>query len=70
MTSASIDPRTRELILDLIRVAPLRPTEVLNNLIEKQQTSFQVRDALAVLLDTGVIEMGADRRLHMAEVAA
>lgn len=70
MTSASIDPRTRELIFDLIRTEPLRPSEVLRNLIAKQQTTTQVQDALAILLDTGEIEMGSDRRLHLAQVAA
>jgi hypothetical protein len=70
MTSASMDPRTRELILELIRVAPLRPTEILDSLMLKQQTPPQVRDTLAILLDTGVIEMGSDRRLHIAAVAA
>jgi len=70
MTSGSIDPRTRELILELIRVEPRRPTEILDSLMIKQQTLPQVRDALAMLLDTGVIEMGPDRRLHVAEAAA
>jgi len=66
----SIDHGTRELILELLRVEPRRPTEILENLTPKQQASAQVRDALAVLLDTGVIEMGADRRLHLAKAAA
>jgi hypothetical protein len=70
MTSASIDPRTRELILELIRQEPLRPTEILDNLMAEQLTLAQVQDTLAILLNTGVIEMGADRRLHVAQVAA
>ncbi len=70
MTSASIDPRTRQLILQLIQDQPLRPSELLQNLLEKQLTPSAIQDALAILLDTGVIEMGPDRRLHLAQVAA
>lgn len=70
MTSASIDSRTRDLILELIRLKPLLPTEILESLVKEQQTPRQVQDALAILLDTGVIEMGVDRRLHLAQVAA
>lgn len=70
MTAASIDPRAKQLILQVIQDESLRPTELVQNLLEKQLTPSAIQDALAVLLDTGVIEMGPDRRLHLAEVAA
>lgn len=70
MTSGSIDPGTRALILELIRAESLRPTQVLERLLKKDQKLTQVQDALAVLLDSGTIEMDEDRHLHMAGIAA
>ncbi len=70
MTYASIDARTRELILDLVRQEALQPTEILSKLMAKQLTFNQIQDALAILLDKGIIEMHSDRRLHISQVAA
>jgi hypothetical protein len=70
MTSASINPGTRKLILELLQTQAQTPTDLLHSLLEKQLSPNEIQDTLALLLDTGVIEMGADRRLHPAEVAA
>jgi hypothetical protein len=70
MTYASIDARTRELILDLVKEEALQPTEILTKLMAKQLTFNQIQDALAILLDKGIIEMHSDRRLHISQVAA
>lgn len=69
MTPSSIDPLTRQLVLELLAKEPLRPTEVLAKLLPKL-TPAQIQNNLALLLDTGEIEMGPDRRLHVAKVAA
>jgi len=70
MTYASIDARTRDLILELIKQEALQPTEVLSRLVAKQLTFNQIQDALAILLDKGIIEMHSDRRLHISQVPA
>ena len=70
MTPASIDPSTKQLVLDLLSNGPLRPTEVLEALLRNGLTPTHIQDDLALLLDTGEIEMQADRRLHVAGVAA
>jgi hypothetical protein len=70
MTYASIDTRTRELILELIGREALQPTEILSKLKEKELTFNQIQDALAILLDKGIIEMHSDRRLHISQVTA
>jgi len=70
MTYASIDARTRELVLNLVRQKALQPTEILSKLKEEQLTFNQIQDALAILLDKGIIEMHSDRRLHISQVPA
>ena len=70
MTYASIDARTRELILDLVRQETLQPTEILSKLMAKQLTFNQIQDALAILLDKGILEMHSDRRVYIPQVAA
>ncbi len=70
MTAASIDPLAKQLILELLIDGPLLPTEMLEKLLAKQLTPTQIQDNLALLLDTGELEMGVDRRLHIVKVPA
>ncbi len=70
MTSSSIDPRTKQLVLQLLQTQPLPLTELLGALRAQELSASTIQDALAILLDTGVIEMGPDRRLHLAQVVA
>jgi hypothetical protein len=72
MTPESIDPRAKDLVLQLLgeHEAGLLPTEIFNRLTDQQLTPTQIQTALAILLDTGVIEMEVDRRLHIAQVVA
>jgi hypothetical protein len=68
MTS-SVSSDTKNLVLDLVRTNSPRPSELLEQLHDTL-SYHDVQDALAVLLDSGQIEMGPDRRLHVPQVAA
>jgi hypothetical protein len=66
MTSSS---RAKESVLDIVRTQSPRPTELLE-LLQVKLSYREVQDTLALLLDTGEIEMGADRRLRVPQVTA
>jgi hypothetical protein len=72
MTLASIDPRTKALVLGLLQNKDegMLPTEVLKHLVTQQVAPSEIQTALAILLDAGVIEMDMHRHLHLAEVPA
>jgi hypothetical protein len=69
MTYSSIDAPTRDLILELISREALQPTEVLSRL-EAKSSFNKIQDALAILLDQGIIEMNSERRLSMSQIPA
>jgi hypothetical protein len=67
-SSVSADIKNR--LLDLVRTKSPRPTELLTLLLKNDVSYSDVQDALALLLDSGEIEMDADRRLHIPPAAA
>jgi hypothetical protein len=67
--SVTASPQAKDTILEIVRKQSPRPTELLE-LLQATLSYREVQDTLALLLDTGEIEMGSDRRLRVPQVAA
>lgn len=59
----------KSLVLDRVRQAPLRPTELVRELSDEAYPS-EVENALSGLLDEGAVVFGSDRKLSVAETFA
>lgn len=59
----------KSLVLDKVRQAPLRPTELVRELSEDAYPR-EVESALSGLLDEGTVVFGSDRKLSVAKTLA